>query len=839
MAGKTAAIKVNILGDAKGFAGALGKAEGKLKGFGKSAMRAGGLMTAGLTLPIVGAGVAAFKAAEDFDKAYDTIRVGTGATGATLEGLKDTFKNVVKDVPASFEDASMAVADLNTRLGLSGGDLEIVAKQVLELSRITGEDLSSAIEGTTRVMGDWGKQGTDVMHGMDDLFKVSQATGISITSLSEQLVKYGAPMRQMGFDFETAATLLGKFEKEGVNAELVMGSMRQALGKMAREGEPAVETFQRVTEEIKNAGSTSEANAIALELFGARAGPDMAAAIREGRFEVSDLVATLDASGESILGAAEDTKSFSEKLQELKNRVLVALEPLLMRIFEAAGDLMDKLAPKIENVVNWFTNLSPQVHRVVGIVLLLVAAAGPLLMIFGGLSIAIGFLLSPITLVVAAIAGLIALFVWLYNTNEGFREWAQEVAGLIRDKVAAAWNWFIEDVWPKIQEFWDWFTDEAWPAMTDALEDIGETVSDTATAIRDAWDDAYQSTGDFLGWLEANALPVVTTATMGMGRAWSWLRSTTSSVWTKIQTVVMRVLRVLQPAISGFIKAVSSVWSAGWDNIKTVAATAWGIIQTVVDYALSFMGRVIRFWTAIFKGDFQDAWETIKRMTRDAWNFILRITGQVWSGIWGITRSITRGIVSVITGAWSLISGITSSVWRGISGIISGALSFAGGIVRGAVNGIISTLSGLAGRARGALSGLASAFSAPFRAAGNAIKTAWNSTIGGRGITIPSIIPGLGGKSFTIPRLHTGGYVGLAPNEQLTVLEAGESVRSKQQEQNLQDIIRGLAAGNARQGDINITVNAGMGTDGGEIGRHIVEAIKHYEHRNGTNWRAA
>jgi hypothetical protein len=32
---------------------------------------------------------------------------------------------------------------------------------------------------------------------------------------------------------------------------------------------------------------------------------------------------------------------------------------------------------------------------------------------------------------------------------------------------------------------------------------------------------------------------------------------------------------------------------------------------------------------------------------------------------------------------------------------------------------------------------------------------------------------------------------------------------------------------------INLTVNAGMGTDGGDVGRQIVDALRQYERRNG------
>jgi hypothetical protein len=38
---------------------------------------------------------------------------------------------------------------------------------------------------------------------------------------------------------------------------------------------------------------------------------------------------------------------------------------------------------------------------------------------------------------------------------------------------------------------------------------------------------------------------------------------------------------------------------------------------------------------------------------------------------------------------------------------------------------------------------------------------------------------------------------------------------------------------------INLTVNAGMGTNGAEVGRQIVDALKQYERRNGPVYASA
>src|SRR5690606_40475926 len=71
-----------------------------------------------------------------FDEVRDTIRVGTGATGDDLAALEQSAKNIARNVPAEFEAIGTAVADLNTRLGLTGPTLETVASQILELERM-------------------------------------------------------------------------------------------------------------------------------------------------------------------------------------------------------------------------------------------------------------------------------------------------------------------------------------------------------------------------------------------------------------------------------------------------------------------------------------------------------------------------------------------------------------------------------------------------------------------------------------------------------------------------------------------------------------------------------
>lgn len=58
-----------------------------------------------------------------------------------------------------------------------------------------------------------------------------------------------------------------------------------------------------------------------------------------------------------------------------------------------------------------------------------------------------------------------------------------------------------------------------------------------------------------------------------------------------------------------------------------------------------------------------------------------------------------------------------------------------------------------------AFKGLAEVLTWPFKTALDVIKSLWNNTIGGFGFSVPSWIPGIGGKEFRIPAMAAGGIV--------------------------------------------------------------------------------
>lgn len=317
----------------------------------KAAVAAGTVTAAGVAA-ITTAAVAATKGLYDlgveFDSAVDTIRIGTGATGEALDALYGDMKELYKSVPTTLENASSAIADYNTRLGLTGEPLQELSKQAIQVCDMLGEDLSQTIEDSSKAFEQWDVSVNDMADQMDYIFKVSQSTGTGFNTLMGDMQSYGAQLQELGFDFNEAAVLIGQMDKAGINTNEVLNAMKKSVSTMAAAGLSASDGLEQYYTAIINAKDATEATTIASEVFGTKAASTMAAAIREGSLSVGELTDSLLASEETINGAATDTYDFAEQFQLLKQNAQVALEPIATEIF----DLANKIMPFIQDAFN-------------------------------------------------------------------------------------------------------------------------------------------------------------------------------------------------------------------------------------------------------------------------------------------------------------------------------------------------------------------------------------------------------------------------------------------------------------------------------------------------------
>ena len=277
----------------------------------------------------VGAAITAFSAlaGREWDAIKTTIAQGTGATGADLDSLTTSFQNLAGTISGtSNEQVAGAIADVNTKFGLTGVELEELVTKTLQAKTAFGE---FDIDTFGRAMEAFGIESGEAGGKLDFFGTVAQETGIPMGQLITQAQTYGPVVHNLGLDVDETAVFFGKLHEAGVDVSRVMPGVNQAMRKAAEEGVTDLRTHldQGITK-IREAKTDTEALTTATGLFGAEGAQRMVAAIRSG---VLPSLADLDAQYLNTEGRTEavfdETVSLGDKLVDVKNKAFALVGP--------------------------------------------------------------------------------------------------------------------------------------------------------------------------------------------------------------------------------------------------------------------------------------------------------------------------------------------------------------------------------------------------------------------------------------------------------------------------------------------------------------------------------
>jgi hypothetical protein len=337
---------MSVIPSARGFGAALTKGIApQMAVAGKASGLAFGQAMVGGMAVIATAGVAVtgalFAVGKTFHDMESGIRVGTGKSGAALDGLVASALNVGKKVPSSFEDIGKTVTVLNQRLGLTGPTLETLTKQALIAGRITKQSLDlTAVTGSFNAFN---IKGADTTKALDDLFRISQATGTPINELANAAIRGGPAFRQFGLSFSTSAALVGVLDKAGINTGKTIMALTIGLTKFAKEGKkpgPALRATIDQIQKLTKSGKDAAAIKLASVIFGTRGASQFVAAVKSGKVNLDDMMKSAGAGNDTILKAGTAVSTFSSKWLTFKNNVLIAVKPIADKVFKAFGDGM-------------------------------------------------------------------------------------------------------------------------------------------------------------------------------------------------------------------------------------------------------------------------------------------------------------------------------------------------------------------------------------------------------------------------------------------------------------------------------------------------------------------
>jgi len=282
---------------------------------------------------------------------------------------------------------------------------------------------------------------------------------------------------------------------------------------------------------------------------------------------------------------------------------------------------------------------------------------------------AIAVLTSPITLVIAAIAALIAIGVLLYQNWDTVVEFAKTAWQGLCDFISGicqAIGEFFSGLWTKLQEIFEpigqWFGEkfqQAWDAIVNIFSGIGEWFSGVFQGAWDAIVNIFTPIGSWFGQRWAD----VTSALANIG---AWFTDMFQKAWTGLTNIFSKLGSWFGERWNDVTSALSSV-SNWFGEMFTNAYNA-------VKDAFSSIGDF-----------FSGVWDTVKSIFVNAGQMVGEAVGGAFksavNAVLDTIENVVNGFIGMINGVLDVVRNLPGLGWIGSVSTVSLPRLARGGIV--------------------------------------------------------------------------------------------------------------------------------------------------------------
>lgn len=337
---------------------------GKVTAWGDKAEATGRKLTAGLTLPILGAGAAVLATAGNYEAGMREVQALTSASGAEMAMLSEQAKRMGADTQFSATQAAAAMGQL-VKGGFDARQTYQALPGVMQLAAAAGLDIASAADIATNVLSTFGLQVSELSRVNDVLAQTANSTDTDVLELGEAFKYVGPIARSAGLSVEDTAAILGQFAENGVRGSAAGTELRRTISNllnptdkaaalMARLGVTTTDASGQLLPMVDIVGQLHDAGASTsdmLTIFGDQTA-GMVALVTNGRAPLQNLTTELgnvqgvaqnlaDSKMGGLLGSWEQFKGSLETLAITLGEA--GLTPLFTGLAQGAASLTDSV----------------------------------------------------------------------------------------------------------------------------------------------------------------------------------------------------------------------------------------------------------------------------------------------------------------------------------------------------------------------------------------------------------------------------------------------------------------------------------------------------------------
>lgn len=300
--------------------------------------------------------------------------------------------------------------------------------------------------------------------------------------------------------------------------------------------------------------------------------------------------------------------------------------------------------------------------------------------------------LNLFAVVIAAVVGLVAAFIYFWNTSEAFRDFWIDLWESIQEIVHSSVEG-IKNIWAGISEWFkqawngttEWFSDlwngikdisdKAWTIIQKAPENaaifVREKWSELTSFFTNLWSDITQSASEAWENIKQSTLNIVDGMISSINKQWDNLKNTASSIWKAIADQIKSALDFVLKYIGPFVSNFSKVFSNIIDAVKSIFAEVKNIILNAFEIIKALIAAPLLFIINLITGDFQQMkddldliWGTLVESVQNIWLSIKNIFTVYIGTIINSALLLWDGFKQSVINIWTEVSNQANIVWN-------------------------------------------------------------------------------------------------------------------------------------------------------------------------------